>query len=101
MYSYACSYDVVLYKCLFANKEINSTTTATTENNGKSSKQTCSAPTASTKNLRNSKASPAATSTSKEETRYLRHGLFKIFICHEGARRKDKKEGNHTPCFAS
>jgi len=67
-----CSHDLVLYKCIFTNKEINSATCSAAEISGQGSKQTYTT-SAATKNFRNSKPSAAATtSTSKEEMGYLK-----------------------------
>jgi hypothetical protein len=63
-------HDLVLCKCFFTIKEINSATTSTAEINGQGSKQTCTTSAAATKNFRNSKAS-AATAVTKEEMGYL------------------------------
>ena len=71
LYGHGCLDDIVIYKYLFTNQEINSSATA--ENNRKDSKQTYTTSPASTKNFRSSETSISATTTSsREETDCLK-----------------------------
>jgi hypothetical protein len=89
--SFVCLGNVVLCKRLFTNEEINSSTTATSENNGKESEQTDAASaTSATKDFRSSKTAVTAATTSKQE-----NGLFKINCASHKvyvATKKGKKE---------
>jgi hypothetical protein len=70
--SHLCTHDLVFYECLFTNKEINSSTVATTKNNGKHATQTCATPAAAAaKNIRNPRATATATAP-EEEMDYLK-----------------------------
>ena len=94
LYGYGCLDDIVIYKHLFTNQEINSSATATAKNNRKDSKQPCTTSSASTKNFRSSETSISATTTaSREETDCLKVIPQILLFCQKEQGTKTGRKG--------